>query len=64
MNSITKYPKRFDLDGQILIYWLMYCRAPGKKTLPGEPVDLGEIGEVRELKVNRMTPYSVSERDE
>ena len=48
-------------DSLLLVYWLMYCRAPRKKTLPGEPVDLGEIGEVRELKVNRMTPYSIAE---
>jgi hypothetical protein len=47
MNSIIKYPKRFHVDAQILVYWLMFCRAPGRKTDPGEPVDLGEIGCVR-----------------
>jgi hypothetical protein len=60
--AITKYPKRFDADAQILMYWLMFCRAPGRKTLPGEPVDLGEIGNTREKNWERMTPYSVAER--
>src|ERR1700686_5788910 len=31
-------------DAFLLAMWLMYCRAPGRKTAPGEPVDLGEIG--------------------
>jgi hypothetical protein len=46
------------VDPMLLSYWLMYCRAPGKRTAPGEPVDLGEIGEVREVEIERATPYS------
>ena len=61
MIAITKYPKGFDLDRQILMYWLMYCRAPGRETLPGEPVDLGEIGQVKEKDWERLTPYSPAE---
>jgi len=57
MDAITKHPKRFDAEAQILMYWLMYCRAPGNKTLPGEPVDLGEIGQINEKDWERVTPY-------
>jgi hypothetical protein len=65
MNAITKYPKRFDVDAQILVYWLMYARTP-KKAEPDVDgmYDLSEIGSVREAKINRMTPYSVAERRE
>lgn len=58
MNSIIKYPKRFDVDARILAYWLMFLRTPGRATLPGECVDLGEIGQVREKDWERLTPYS------
>jgi len=61
MNSITKYPKRFDADVQILMYWLMYARASGRKTGPGEQIDLGELGSVREKTWTRTTPYSLAE---
>ena len=54
---IVKYQAR-DVDAMLLCYWLMYCRAPGRNTAPVEVVDLGEIGEVRSVKVERMTPYS------
>jgi hypothetical protein len=37
--------------------------APSKKTGPGEPVDWGEVGKVREFKVKRMTPYSLAEAE-
>jgi hypothetical protein len=45
----------------LLYYWIMFCCAPGTKTLPGECVDLGEIGGVKELRVKRMTSYSIAE---
>ena len=61
MNAITKHPKRFDADAQILMYWLMFCRAPGHKTGPGEQIDLGEIGSTREKNWGRMTPYSLAQ---
>ena len=61
MNPITKYPKRFDADAQILMYWLMYARASGRKTGPGEQIDLGEIGSVREKNWTRTTPYSLAQ---
>jgi hypothetical protein len=48
----------------VTVMWLMFLRAPSRKTLPRECVDLGEIGSVREVKINRMTPYSVVERHE
>jgi hypothetical protein len=36
----------------------MFLRAPGLKTAPGEPVDLGEIGACAEKNWIRRTPYS------
>jgi hypothetical protein len=47
----------------IVAYWLMYCRAPGRKTAPGEPVDLGEIGADVEKNWSRLTPYSPSQKE-
>jgi hypothetical protein len=44
----------------IAAMYLIFLRAPGRKTAPGEPVDLGEIGEVREKSFSRATPYSVA----
>jgi hypothetical protein len=61
MLSIIKLPRPANFDAFLLAMWLMYCRAPGRKTAPGEPVDLGEVGSVR-LKdqcFDRDTPYSV-----
>ena len=46
----------------ILTQWLMFLRAPGRKTLPGEPVDLGEVGEVPPRNWTRVTPYSPTEK--
>lgn len=48
----------------LLAMFLMFARAPRK----AEPdvdgfYDLAEIGEVRELKINRMTPYSLAEKE-
>ena len=40
----------------------MYMRAPARKTAPGEPVDLGEIGQDREKAWERLTPYSLARR--
>lgn len=50
-----------DFDTMVLRYWLMFLRAPGIETLPGEPVDLGEIGTTAEKNWTRGTPYSVAE---
>src|SRR5260370_2472865 len=61
MDTITKYAKPFDVDQHILAYWLMFCRAPSRKTGPGEPVDLGEIGSIQEKNWERLTPYSPAE---
>jgi hypothetical protein len=45
-------------DEFIFAMYLMFLRAPGRKTLPGEVVDLGEIGEARMKDWERLTPYS------
>ena len=47
-----------NFDQFVWVMWLMYCRAPGLKTAPGEVVDLGEIGCVKEKNWSRVTPYS------
>jgi hypothetical protein len=40
---------------------LMFMRAPGRKTAPGETVDLGEIGSVPDGKTfDRWCPYSIA----
>jgi hypothetical protein len=49
-----------DFDVMVLCYWLMFQRAPGQDTLPGEPVDLGEIGKVAEKSWSRDTPLFAS----
>jgi len=65
MDTITKYAKPFDVDRQILMYWLMYARAPKKAEPDADGMyDLSEIGPVREVEIHRMTPYSVAERRE
>jgi len=51
-----------DLDAMIYAYWLLYCRAPGRRTAPGETVDLGEIGSAPEKDFERLTPYSIAQR--
>ena len=50
-----------DVDAVLLAYWLMFLRAPGRNTLPGEPVDLGEIGQTKGKEWQRVTPYSPAE---
>jgi hypothetical protein len=50
-------------EAHIAAMWLMFCRAPGRQTAPGEPVDLGEIGEAPEKTWTRLTPYSLAIRD-
>jgi hypothetical protein len=47
-------------EAYIAAMWLMFLRAPGRDTAPGEPVDLGDIGAVREKNWERSTPYSVA----
>ena len=47
----------------LLAMWSMYCRAPGRKTAPGEPVDLGEIGTDVEKKWVRWSPYAIARRE-
>jgi hypothetical protein len=61
--SIVESPAKrgIDVDSLLLAYWLLYCRAPGNKTLPGEAVDLGEIGQVKKKDWERLTPYSPAE---
>jgi hypothetical protein len=61
MTAIIKTPGRDLREKHILMYWLMFCRAPGRKTAPGEPVDLGEIGSAREKNWERMTPHSLAQ---
>ena len=61
--SLVKIPPRSQQeihDLYVAAMWLMFLRAPGRETAPGEPVDLGEIGEVREKNWDRLTPYSVA----
>ena len=48
-------------DKFIFAMYLMFLRAPGRKTLPGECVDLGEIGQIKEKDWERLTPYSPAE---
>lgn len=50
-----------DRERFILYMWLMFLRVPGQDTLPGECVDLGEIGQVKEKDWERVTPYSPAE---
>ena len=50
-----------DHEAYIAAMWLMFLRAPGRKTGPGEIVDLGEIGAVNEKRWERLTPYSPSQ---
>jgi len=45
-------------DKFIFAMYLMFLRAPGRNTFPGEPVDPGEIGQVKEKDWERQTPYS------
>jgi hypothetical protein len=62
VNAIIKRPPPLDRRQEyIFAMWLMFCRAPGHKTAPGEIVDLGEIGSVPEQKTwERLNPYAVA----
>jgi hypothetical protein len=60
MTAIIRVEKKVDYDTMLLAYWLMFLRAPGKQTAPGEAVDLGEIGEAPEKNFERLTPYSLA----
>ena len=60
--AIMKRLSRGECDERyILAMWLMFLRTPGRKTTPGEPVDLGEIGTVREKNWSRLSPYSIAQ---
>jgi len=49
MKLIEAHPETDPRDAYIAAMWLMFFfRAPRNETAPGEPVDLGEIGSVRE----------------
>jgi hypothetical protein len=56
--ELVKAPPPGTFDAFLLAMWLLYCRAPGRKTAPGEPVDLGEIGACAEKNWIRRMPYS------
>jgi hypothetical protein len=60
MKLIKAHPETDPRDAYIAAMWLLYLRAPGHETAPGEPVDLGEIGSVREKDWERLTTYSVA----
>jgi len=48
-------------EAYIAYMFCFYLHAPGRETLPGEPVDLGEIGHVKEKDWERQTPNSPAE---
>ena len=57
MEIVKRIPKIDPLEAHIAAMWLMFLRAPGRETAPGEPVDLGEIGE---KDWTRLTPHSLA----
>jgi hypothetical protein len=59
---IVKYEPKPHVDAFLFAMYLMYCRAPGKKTAPGEPIELGEIGSVPEKNWSKASPYSPAEK--
>ena len=61
MKLIRTIPNAHPHEAYIAAMWLMFLRAPGRETAPGEQVDLGEIGEVREKNWEKFTPYSVAQ---
>jgi hypothetical protein len=63
MNAPVKIPAptQDSREAYVVAMWLLFLRAPGCETVPGEPVDLGEIGEVREKNWAKATPYSIAE---
>jgi hypothetical protein len=64
-TAIVRSPKKVKTDdahgAHVLSMWLLFCKAPGKQTAPGEVVDLGEVGSVRlgDQRLDRDTPYSI-----
>lgn len=60
MGIVKRIPKVDPHEAHIAAMWLMFLRAPGRETAPGECVDLGEVGEVREKDWERLMPYSVA----
>jgi hypothetical protein len=48
-------------ENYIAAMWLMFLRAPGRETAPGEVVNLGEIGAVKTKDWERLTPYSLAQ---
>jgi hypothetical protein len=63
MNALVKIPTQTQdsREAYVVAMWLLFLRAPERETAPGEPVDLGEIGEVREKNWEKFTPYSIAE---
>jgi len=61
-TEIIKRPQA-DFDAHVLLYWLMFLPAPGKKTGPGEPVELGEIGIVPGKNWSKATPYNLAVKE-
>jgi hypothetical protein len=61
MKLIKPTPKTDNREAFIAAMWMMFLRAPGRQTAPGEPMDLGEIGKVREKNWAEATPYSTAE---
>lgn len=53
-------PRSSKREEYIAAMWLMFLRAPGRETAPGEVVDLGEIGAVKTKDWERLTPYSLA----
>ena len=51
-----------DQKAYIEAMWVMFLRAPGRNTAPGEVVDLGEIGATKTKDWERLTPYSPAVR--
>jgi len=47
-----------DQKAYVAAMWLLFLRAPGRNTAPGEVVDLGEIGATKTKDWERLTPYS------
>jgi hypothetical protein len=62
MQTIVKHQPQPDVDAFLFAMYLMYWRAPGCKTAPGEIVNLGEIGAVVEKNWLKATPYSPAEK--
>jgi hypothetical protein len=63
MIRVEKGPRDAQ-EAYIAAMWLMFLRAPGRQTAPGEPVDLGEIGETRGRTWTKLTPYSVAQKSD